>query len=229
MPTNGAITPPSAKDQHVAAQQRRRADRPVADSAQGQRDQQRDDQGVEDDRRDDRRLRRAQIHHVELLERTRGVTAGRRGIGRGEDRRQDREVLGDVVGDRERRQRSPGDQQLLADLNDLDQLRWVRVEVDHVPGLARSLGAGVHRHADVGLRQRRSVVGPVAGHRHEPALGLVLADQLELALRGRLGEEVVDSRLAGDLRGGQRDCRRSPSRCGFPSPATARTGAPSPP
>ena len=44
-------------DQQVAAQQRVAPDRPVADAAQGQRDQQRDDQRVEDDRRDDRRLR----------------------------------------------------------------------------------------------------------------------------------------------------------------------------
>ena len=53
-------------------------------------------------------------------------------VGRREDRRQDREVLGDVVGDRERRQRAARDQQLLADLDDLDELRRVGVEVDHV-------------------------------------------------------------------------------------------------
>ncbi len=39
-----------AVEQHVAAQQRGGADRPVADAAQGERDQQRDDQGVEDHR-----------------------------------------------------------------------------------------------------------------------------------------------------------------------------------
>ena len=110
--------------------------------------------------------RRAEIHDVELVERP---ALARRRVGGGEDRRQDREVLGDVVGDRERRQRAARDQQLLADLDDLDQLRRVGVEVDHVPGLARGLGAGVHRHADVGLRERRRVVGAVAGHRDQPA------------------------------------------------------------
>ena len=77
--------------------------------------------------------RRAQVHDVELVERARAAGARRRrDVGGGEDRRQDREVLGDVVGDRERGQRAAGDQQLLADLDDLDQLRRVRVEVDHV-------------------------------------------------------------------------------------------------
>ena len=71
-----------------------------------------------------------------------------------EHRRDDGEVLGDVVGDRERRQRTAGDQQLLADLDDLDELRRVRVEIDHVPGFLRRLRAGVHRHTDVGLGER---------------------------------------------------------------------------
>ena len=124
--------------------------------------------------------------------------AGHR-VGGGEDRRQDREVLGDVVGDRERRQRAARDQQLLADLDDLDQLRRVGVEVDHVAGLARGLGAGVHGHADVGLRERGRVVGAVAGHRDQPAVGLLGADQLHLGLRRGLGEEVVDAGLLGDL------------------------------
>ena len=49
-----------------------------------------------------------------------------------------------------------GDQQLLADLDDLHQLRRVRVEVDHVAGFLGRRRAGVHRDADVGLRERRA-------------------------------------------------------------------------
>jgi hypothetical protein len=64
-----------------------------------------------------------------------------------------------------------GDQELLADLDDLDQLGRVGVEVDHVAGFAGGLGAGVHGDADVGLGERRRVLGPVAGHRHQPAVG----------------------------------------------------------
>ena len=89
---------------------------------------------------------------------------------RHEHRGQDGEVLRHVVGDAERGQRAAGHQQLLADLDDLDELGRVAVEVHHVAGFARRLRAGVHRHADIGLRQRRRVVGAVAGHGDELAL-----------------------------------------------------------
>ena len=49
----------------------------------------------------------------------------------------------------------------------------IGVEVDHVAGFLGGLGAGVHGHAHVGLGQRRGVVGAVAGHGHELALGLL--------------------------------------------------------
>ena len=49
----------------------------------------------------------------------------------------------------------------------------------------------------VGLGQRGRVVGAVAGHRHQPPLGLHVADELELGLRRGLGEEVVDAGLGG--------------------------------
>ena len=134
-----------------------------------------------------------QLHDVQRLQRR---------IERDEHRRDDGEVLGHVVGDGEGGQRAAGDQHLLADLDDLDELGRVAVEVDHVAGLARGLGAGVHGDADVGLSQRRRVVGAVAAHGHQLALGLLLADQLQLVLGRRLGEEVVDARLR----------RRSPPR-----------------
>ena len=59
-----------------------------------------------------------------------------------QDRGEDREVLGDVVGDRERREGAACDQELLSDFNDLDELRGVGVEVDRMSaGLARGLVA----------------------------------------------------------------------------------------
>ena len=58
----------------------------------------------------------------------------------------------------------------------------LRVEVDHVAGFLGRLGAGVHGHADVRLRQRRGVVGAVAGHGHELAARLLRADELHLGL-----------------------------------------------
>ena len=87
-----------------------------------------------------------------------------------EHRRDDGEIFGDVVGDREGGQRAARHQQLLADLDDLDQLGRIAVEIDHVAGLARGHGAGVHRDADIGLRQRRRVVGAVAAHGDQLAL-----------------------------------------------------------
>ncbi len=123
-------------------------------------------------------------------------------VGEGEHRGQDREVLGDVVCDREGRERAAGDQLLLCDLDDLDQLGRVRVEVDHVAGLLGGGGAGVHRNADICLSERRGVVGAVARHRDHPPLRLLLFDQRHLRLRGGLCEEVVDARLLRDHGGG---------------------------
>ena len=62
------------------------------------------------------------------------------------------------------------------------QLGRVAVEIDHVAGFARGLRAGVHGHADIGLGQRRRVVRAVARHGDEMALGLFVADALQLLL-----------------------------------------------
>ena len=123
---------------------------------------------------------------------------------RHEQRREDGEVLGHVVGDGERGERAARHEQLLADLDHLEELGGVGVEVDHVAGFLRRLGAGVHGHADVGLGERGRVVGAVAGHGHELALRLLVLDEAHLRLGRRLGEEVVDAGLAGDGRGGAR-------------------------
>ncbi len=121
-----------------------------------------------------------------------------------EHRRDDREIFGDVVGDREGGERAAGHQQLLAQADHLDQLGRIAVEIDHVARLARGLGAGVHRHADIGLGQSGRVVGAVAAHRDQLAAGLLLADQRQLVLGRRLSEEIVDPGLGRDGGGGER-------------------------
>ena len=136
-----------------------------------------------------------EVHDVELVERR---------DHREEHRRDDGEVLRHVVRDRERGEGSAGDQQLLADLDDLDELGRVGVEVDHVPGLLGGLRAGVHGDADVGLGERGRVVGAVAGHGDEPPAGLLAADQRHLVLGRGFGEEVVDAGFVGDGRRGER-------------------------
>ena len=97
------------------------------------------------------------------------LSASKLRIGHDEQRRDDREIFRHVVGDREGRQRAARHQQLLADLDDLDQLRRIGVEIDHVAGFARRLRAGLHGDADIGLRQRRRVVGAVAAHGDQAA------------------------------------------------------------
>src|SRR3954453_13750458 len=187
--------PAESVDPQVPAQQRARRRRRVPHAAQRQRDERDDDQRVEHDRRRDRRRRAVQAHDVEVPQA--GVDADEHG-------RQHGEVLRHVVGDGEGGQRAPGEEQLLADLDDLDELGRVGVQVDHVPGLLGGRGPGVHRHADVGLGERRGVVGTVAGHRDELAALLLLLDQRHLVLRGRLGQEVVHAGLLRDGARGER-------------------------
>ena len=88
--------------------------------------------------------------------------------------------------------------------DDLDQLGRVRVEVDHVAGFLGGLGAGVHGHAYVGLGERGCVVGAVAGHGDQFAVGLLALDQVHLVLRLGFGEEIVDACLARDGGGRER-------------------------
>ena len=116
----------------------------------------------------------------------------------GEHRRNDGEVLRDVVGDGERGQRAAGHQKLLADFDHLDELGGVGVEIDHVAGFLGGLRAGVHGDADVGLGERGSIVGAVAGHGDEFAFSLLALDQVHLVFRRGLREEVVDTGFASD-------------------------------
>ena len=67
---------------------------------------------------------------------------------------------------------------------------------------------GVHGHGDVGLGQRRRVVGAVAGHGHQAPAGLVLADQLELGFGRGLGQEIVHARPRPRWRRRSAGCRR---------------------
>ena len=56
----------------------------------------------------------------------------------------------------------------------------------------------VHGNANIRLSQRRSVIGTVAAHCNELAFGLLIADQPQLVLRCRLGQEVIDTRFGGN-------------------------------
>ena len=115
-----------------------------------------------------------------------------------EDRRDDGKIFRHVVGDREGGECAARHQQLLADLYHLDQLGRIGIEIDHVAGLTRCLRAGLHADADIGLRQRRCVIGAVAAHGDQAALRLLIADVAQFVLGRRLGDEIVDACLRGD-------------------------------
>ena len=84
----------------------------------------------------------------------------------------------------------------------------IAVEVDHVAGFARRHGAGVHGDADIGLSQRRRVVGAVAAHGDKLALRLLVADQLELVFGRRLRPGNRRRRLRPRWRRRSAGCRR---------------------
>ena len=93
---------------------------------------------------------------------------------------------------------------MLADFDDLDELGGVGVEVNHVASFLGGLRAGVHGDADIGLRQRRSVIRAVARHGHKLAFGLFALNERHLVFRLGFSEEVVQAGLFGDGSGRQR-------------------------
>ena len=70
----------------------------------------------------------------------------------------DRKIFRYVVRDGKSCQGAACHQKLFADLDDLDQFRRVRIEIDHVAGFLRCLAPRIHSHAYVSLRERRGVI-----------------------------------------------------------------------
>jgi len=58
--------------------------------------------------------------------------------------------------------------------------------------------------ADVGSRQRRCVVDPVADHRHHSLAGLQRIDRCRFVRGQDAGLEIIDTGLLGNRRGGSR-------------------------
>jgi hypothetical protein len=132
------------------------------------------------------------------------LSLAQRRIGGHEHGRQNREVLGDIVGDGEGGERAARHEQLFADGHHLDELGGIAVQVHHVAGFLGGHGAGVHGQADIGLGQGGRVVGAVAGHGDEASAGLLLLDQVHLVLGRGLGQEIVHAGFGRDGGGGQR-------------------------
>jgi len=118
-----------------------------------------------------------------------------------EDRRNDREILRHVVGDRERGQRAACHQQLLADFD--TSISWS----DWNPG-PPYLPASRAAFVPVFMATPTSACAS-AGASLVPfaamapaSLGLLVANELQLVLRSRLRKEVIDAGF-----GGNRGCR----------------------
>src|ERR1700677_4847099 len=188
-------------NEHVVAQDDFRAERPVLDAFEGQRDQRHDDEGVEDDGAEDGALGRVQVHDVELVQRPPAARGG--GVEEAEHGGKNGEIFRHIVGDAEGRQRAARHEELFADFHHFDELGRIAVEIDHVPGFARGLGARVHGDANVGLGQGGGVVGAVADHGDQLAAVLFLADAGQFVFRRGLGDEIIHARLSGDGGGGE--------------------------
>ena len=67
----------------------------------------------------------------------------------------------------------------------------------HFSHIHRQIASLPHRDAEVGLRQRRTVVDAVTHHRHMLAFRLKLLDDFRLVLRKHLGTILPDTCLAG--------------------------------
>ena len=62
-------------------------------------------------------------------------------------------------------------QHLFSDLDDVEQLYWIAIEIDHVAG-SRGLRSRVPGNTDIGLSERGRVIRAVAGHGHQSAFSL---------------------------------------------------------
>ena len=124
-------------------------------------------------------------------------------IRRREHRRENREILGDIVRDRERRE-AP---RVISTACRFRRFRSVSSDPNQgrpCCGLFSSLRSRVHRYADVGLSKGRRVVRSVTRHRDETPGGLLASDQLHLRFGRGLRKEIIDPRFTWRSRGGQR-------------------------
>ena len=142
----------------------------------------------------------------------------------------ERGELGDVVGEVVREEAADVGERRPALLDRGDDRGEVVVEQDQVGGLARHVGArSAHGDADVGLLERRAVVDPVAGHRHDVARRLQGAGDAQLVLRATPGPRRCRRGRAGRAervrrrRAGRRPTRTGPS--GRRSPPRAAIAA----
>ena len=116
-----------------------------------------------------------------------------------EQRRHDRKIFRDVIGNRKGGQGTPGHQQLFADLNDLDQLRRVVIEIHHVTGFFGRLRSAVHGYTYVCLCERGGVIRSISHHRHQFAALLFFLDIVHFIFGLGLGDKIIHPGLFSNI------------------------------
>ena len=121
-----------------------------------------------------------------------------------ENRRNNGKIFGNIIGDAESRQRAAGNQYLFADFHDIEKFGGIGIEIDNIRRFPRRLRARVHRHGDIGLRQRGCVVGAVADHGHKVSHALIAANQFQFCRRFCFRHKIVNTGFRGNGCGRQR-------------------------
>ena len=118
--------------------------------------------------------------------------------------RNDGEVFGYVVSDRERSQRTASHQQLFTDFDNFDQLGRVIIEVDHVTGLFSCLRTTVHRYTHICLSQCRGIVRTIAHHGNQLTSSLFFLDVIHLVFGLSLRNKIIYAGFLCNIFGCQR-------------------------
>ena len=120
-----------------------------------------------------------------------------------EEGRHNGKVFRHIVGDGEGGECATCHEQLLANLNDLNELCRVVVKIYHITSLLGRLSTAVHGHTHVGLCQCWSIVGAVAHHGNEFAVLLLCFNIVHFVFWLSLGNEIIHSSFLCDIFGSQ--------------------------
>ena len=113
-------------------------------------------------------------------------------------------ILSHIVGNRESSQCTTSHQQLFTDFHNLNQFRWIIIQIDHITGLFRSLCTTIHCHSDICLSQSRSIIGSIPHHCHQFTGLLLLLDIFHFIFRLGFGNKIIHTCLLCNIFGSQR-------------------------
>jgi len=113
--------------------------------------------------------------------------------------RNDSEILGHVISNREGSQCATSHQQLLAYFHNFNQLCRVVVQIHHITGFLRCLCTAIHRYPYICLCQRRSIIRSVSHHCNQfPGL-LLLLDIFHFIFRPSFSNKIIYSSFFSNI------------------------------